>query len=450
MHRRSASLVLWASFLALSPLAASPVAAQVHYHEGGQPWNQRAGSGPDAEVPGWYYNLGITGTRAELVAEAPKSLVVRHVFAGTPASGVVLVGDHIVGAMGKPFREAHRNGYGEEVFGATGPIEEFASALEAAQERTASAAGGRCGHSVVPVASAGCYAPGGRYPLPSSVLMTATTARVAGVSTVWAASPRPTAITLAAAAISGCDALLAVGGAQAIAALAMGAGPVPAVDMIVGPGNRWVTAAKWLLSREVGIDMLAGPSELLILADASADPVVVAADLIAQAEHDADAIPMLATTDPALPARVDRELARQLATLPGAATARAALANGFAIIASSEHELVEIADALAPEHLEVMTADASALARRCSCYGAVFIGQWSAEVFGDYGIGPNHVLPTGRTARFSAGLSVLTFLKQRTWVELDEAPSSKLIGDTAALARLEGLEGHARASEFRA
>ncbi|MCE2883130.1 MAG: histidinol dehydrogenase [Planctomycetaceae bacterium] len=311
-------------------------------------------------------------------------------------------------------------------------------------------AGGRCGHSVVPVASAACYAPGGRYPLPSSVLMTATTARVAGVSTVWAASPRPTAITLAAAAISGCEALLAVGGAQAIAALATGAGPVPAVDMIVGPGNRWVTAAKWLLSREVGIDMLAGPSELLVLADATADPVVVAADLIAQAEHDADAIPMLATTDPALPARVDRELARQLATLPGAATARAALANGFAIVASSEHELVEIADALAPEHLEVMTADASALARRCSCYGAVFIGQRSAEVFGDYGIGPNHVLPTGRTARFSAGLSVLTFLKLRTWVELDEAPSSTLIGDTAALARLEGLEGHARAAEFRA
>jgi hypothetical protein len=127
--------------LALSPWTAAPVAAQVHYHEGGQPWNQRAGSGPDAEVPGWYYNLGITGMRAELVAEAPKSLVVRHVFAGTPARGVVLVGDHIVGAMGKPFREAHRNGYGEEVFGATGPIEEFASALEAAQDRTAPAAG---------------------------------------------------------------------------------------------------------------------------------------------------------------------------------------------------------------------------------------------------------------------------------------------------------------------
>ncbi len=133
--------MLWASFLALSPLTAAPAAAQVHYHEGGQPWNQRAGGGPDAEVPGWYYNLGITGMRAELVAEAPKSLVVRHVFAGTPASGVVLVGDQIVGAMGKPFREAHRNGYGEEVFGAAGPIEEFAAALEAAQDRNASAAG---------------------------------------------------------------------------------------------------------------------------------------------------------------------------------------------------------------------------------------------------------------------------------------------------------------------
>jgi phosphoribosyl-ATP pyrophosphohydrolase/phosphoribosyl-AMP cyclohydrolase/histidinol dehydrogenase len=309
--------------------------------------------------------------------------------------------------------------------------------------------GGRCGHRIRAVASAGCYAPGGRFPLPSSVLMTATTARVAGVSTVWVASPRPAPATLAAAALADADATLGIGGAQAIAALAMGTGPVPAVDMVVGPGNRWVTAAKWLLSREVGIDMLAGPSELLVLADASADPEVVAADLLAQAEHDTDAIPMLATTDPTLPSRVDDELARQLATLPSARIARRALANGFAVVVGSTEELVRVADTLAPEHLEVMTTDAIALADRCARYGAVFIGPRSAEVFGDYGIGPNHVLPTGRTARFSAGLSAYHFLKARTWVQVDDPSENALASDTAILARLEGLEGHARSAEYR-
>lgn len=333
---------------------------------------------------------------------------------------------------------------------AHGRIRSFACAQrESLRPLDIPVAGGRSGHSITPVASVGCYAPGGRYPLPSSVLMTATAARVAGVSCVWAASPRPAPVTLAAAAISDCDGLLAVGGAQGVAALALGAGPIPAVDMIVGPGNRWVTAAKWLLSREVGIDMLAGPSELLILADASADPGMVAADLLAQAEHDADAIPMLATTDPSLPVRVNTELHLQLAALPTAAVARAALANGFAIIVETTDELVQIADTLAPEHLEVMTADAAALARRCSSYGAAFIGQQSAEVFGDYGIGPNHVLPTGRTARFASGLSVLTFLKVRTWVELSDASEHTLVADTAALARLEGLEAHARAAARR-
>lgn len=310
--------------------------------------------------------------------------------------------------------------------------------------------GGRMGHRVVPVGRAGCYAPGGRYPLPSSVLMTAVTAREAGVGEVWVASPRPTPATLAAASIAGADGLLAVGGAHAIGALAYGAGPVPPCDAVVGPGNRFVTAAKQLIAGRVAIDMLAGPSELLIIADATADPVLIAADLLAQAEHDPDAIPMLVTTDGSLPARVDLELLRQLETLPTADVARRALANGFACVAGSLNEAVEASEEIAPEHLEIMTDDADRVASLCRNYGAVFVGSAAAEVFGDYGVGPNHTLPTGGTARAFAGLSVLTFLRARTNLRSGgRPPSSEMIESVAAIARMEGLEAHARAAELR-
>ncbi len=308
--------------------------------------------------------------------------------------------------------------------------------------------GGMAGHRIAPVERAGCYAPGGRFPLPSSVLMTAVTARAAGVREVIVASPRPAPVTLAAAAIAGADAFLTVGGAHAIAALAYGAGLVRACDVIAGPGNRWVTAAKKLVSGDVGIDMLAGPSELVVLADDSADPAIVAADLLAQAEHDPDAVPSLVTTSRALVDAVARELARQLGTLPTAPTARAALANGAAYLAPDLDAALRIVDAIAPEHLEVLTRDARAVAGRCAHFGAVFIGPGAAEVFGDYGVGPNHVLPTGGTARFSAGLSVFHFLRIRTFIEAHVADEST-IRDTAAFARLEGLEAHARAAECR-
>ena len=308
--------------------------------------------------------------------------------------------------------------------------------------------GGTAGHRVTPVERAGCYAPGGRFPLPSSVLMTAVTARIAGVETVWAASPRPTPVTLAAAAVAGADALLAVGGAQAIAALAYGAGPVPSCDVVVGPGNRWVTAAKQLVAGQVGIDMLAGPSELVVLADGSANPGIVAADLLAQAEHDRDALPLLVTTSPALADGVEAELAHQLKELPTAETARAALANGGVLLAADMEEAVEACNRLAPEHLEVHATDPRAVAARLRHFGALFLGQASAEVFGDYGAGPNHVLPTGRTACFAGGLSVQTFLRVSTWLRLDRTDAG-LVRDSAALARLEGLEAHARAAEWR-
>ncbi len=310
--------------------------------------------------------------------------------------------------------------------------------------------GGVAEHRIAPMERAGCYAPGGRYPLPSSVLMTAVTARVAGVRDIWVASPKPRGLTLAAAAIAGADGVLAVGGAQAIAALAYGAGPIAPRDVIVGPGNRYVAAAKRLVAGAVAIDMLAGPSELVVFADSSADPATVAADLVAQAEHDPHAVPVLVTTDASLVERVERELARCLADLPTARVARAALAHGGAIVVSSVDDGVAACDALAPEHLHLELRDADAVAPRLAHYGALFVGPGSAEVLGDYGAGPNHVLPTGGTARSTGGLSVYTFLRVRTWLRIDDrAAALPLIEDAIWLARAEGLEGHARAAERR-
>jgi len=332
-----------------------------------------------------------------------------------------------------------------------GRIERFAEAqLSALQEVTVKVPGGRAGHTFDPVERAGCYAPGGRFPLPSSVLMTALTARVAGVKSVWVASPKPAAITLAAAAVSGAEALLTVGGAQAIAALAYGAGEIPACDVVVGPGSRWVVAAKQLVAGRVGIDMLAGPSEIVVLADASADPAVVAADLLAQAEHDIDAFPVLVSLDAGLVDRVDEELTKQIETLPTEQTASAALSKGFAVFARDMEEAVSVCDRLAPEHLQLSVGGAEEVAHRFRHYGALFIGCGSAEVLCDYGAGPNHVLPTGGTARSIGGLNVLTFLRVRTWLEIDDPDAATtLIGDAAAFARLEGLEGHARSAEKR-
>lgn len=306
--------------------------------------------------------------------------------------------------------------------------------------------GGWSGHTVVPMERAGCYAPAGRFPLPSSLLMTAVTARAAGVGDVVVATPSPGPLMLATAAIAGADVLLGVGGAQAIAAMAYGVG-VPACDIVVGPGNRWVTAAKKSVAGFVAIDMLAGPSELVVVADASADPAIVAADLLAQAEHDPDAFTALVTTEADLVVAVERELELQLATLPTAPIARAALARGLAVVCRDLDNVVAVCDRLAPEHLQLSVRDPQALAARCRNAGACFLGEKSAEVFGDYGIGGNHVLPTGRGARFTGGLSALTFVRVRSWLRLDAAGA--VVADVAAMARIEGLEAHARAAERR-
>ena len=313
-----------------------------------------------------------------------------------------------------------------------------------------SVCGGKTGHSLLPIASAGCYAPGGRYPLPSSVIMTAMTAQVAGVSRIIVASPKPSTIVRAAAYVSGAHALLAVGGANAIAALAYGIKGLDPVDIIVGPGNRYVTAAKSIVSSFVKIDALAGPSECLVVADGGADASTIAADLLAQAEHDDDARAILVTTSEDLLAGVEKALEEQLSTLPTAPTARNALKNSFAVIVGTIEESIPVVDAIAPEHLELHFSGAASFRDRYANAGAVFIGHHSAEVLGDYGFGPNHVLPTLGSARYSSGLSVFTFLRTRTWIELNNLESAQsAVQDAVAMARLEGLEAHARSAERR-
>ncbi|MFQ5720481.1 MAG: histidinol dehydrogenase [Acidobacteriota bacterium] len=332
-----------------------------------------------------------------------------------------------------------------------GRIESFARAQrDALREIDVAVPGGRAGHWLAPVETAGCYAPGGRFPLPSSVLMTAVTARAAGVRTVWIANPRPTPEAMAAAALAEADGLLAAGGAQAVAALAVGAGPVPPCDVVVGPGGAWASAAKRVIAGSVGIDFIAGPSELVVLADLSADPETIAADLLAQAEHDPLALPILVATEADLVRSVEQAMGRRLADLPTREVARRALANGAAVLARDIEKAVAACDALAPEHLQIVTRQAPAVARRCRHYGAIFIGPHSAEVVADYGAGPNHTLPTGEGARFTGGLSVFHFLRVRTWLAIDDPGSAAgLYDDAAAMAAMEGLEGHRRAALLR-
>lgn len=331
-------------------------------------------------------------------------------------------------------------------------IRAFAEAqLASASDVDTPVAGGRAGHRIVPVETVGCYAPGGRFPLPSSVLMTAIPPRVAGVGSVWVASPRPTPAMQAAALIAGADGVLAVGGAQAIGALACGVGGVPRCEKIVGPGNRFVTAAKRLLYGRVGLDTIAGPSELLVVASPDADPARVAADLLAQAEHDPDAVPLLCAFDESTVEAVRAEAGRQLATLPTATIARQALAAGGALLAADADEAAAICDAVAAEHLHLHGELAESLAGRVQRYGSLFLGGATPEAAGDYGAGPNHTLPTSGAAAFDSGLSVFSFLRRPSWLSLapeDDAYEGLLL-DTAALARLEGLEAHARSAELR-
>ncbi|HEY9055316.1 MAG TPA: histidinol dehydrogenase [Rectinemataceae bacterium] len=308
--------------------------------------------------------------------------------------------------------------------------------------------GGRAGHRFVPVRTAGCYVPGGRFPLPSSALMTIVPAKEAGVQTVWCAGPKPSRVSLGAAWLAGADGFTLCGGAQGVAALAFGVCG-PRCDVVVGPGGRYAASAKRQLSGLVGMEAPAGPSELLVIADGTADPRLVALDLLAVAEHDPDALAMLICRNEDFALAVETQLAMVLDSLPteNKAAAEASLAKSWIRVEPDEGSARALAEAAAPEHLSLQVEDPEAWASAIGSAGAIFMGGGSAEVFGDYCAGPNHTLPTGGAARFAAGLSVLTFLRPRTWLMLEDPGA--LSQDAQAFARMEGLEAHALAAGAR-
>jgi len=300
---------------------------------------------------------------------------------------------------------------------------------------------------VTPLARVGLYVPGGTARYPSSVLMTAIPAKVAGVPEIVMVTPGASREALLAAKLAGVDRVFELGGAQAVGALAYGTETVPRVDKIVGPGNAWVASAKRQVYGEVDIDSIAGPSEVLILADAAANPAWIAADLIAQAEHDTEARAVLVTTSGVLPAQVDTELVRQLADLPRRAIAEHALrTHGAAVIVTSLAEAIDFANRFAPEHLELQLAGAREVAARCTTSGAIFVGAYSSEAAGDYLAGANHVLPTGGAARYASPLGVHDFRKRTSIVEYDATAAAAHAEAIAALAACEGLDGHGRSA----
>ena len=316
------------------------------------------------------------------------------------------------------------------------------------------AAGLRLGYRWQAVEAAGLYVPGGTAAYPSSVLMNAIPAKVAGVDRLVMVVPTPDGVlnplVLAAAAIAGVDEIYRIGGAQAVGALAYGTETIRPVDKIVGPGNAYVAAAKRLVFGTVGIDMIAGPSEILVLADGANDPAWIAADLLSQAEHDTAAQAILITDDAAFADAVERTVEGHLKTLPRTGTAGESWATYGAVITVPDLAgAIPLVDRIAPEHLEIATDNADTLGRKVRNAGAIFMGRYVPEAIGDYIAGPNHVLPTARSARFSSGLGVLDFMKRSSLIECD-AEGLRAIGPEAvALARAEGLDAHALSISIR-
>ncbi|MBZ5699569.1 MAG: histidinol dehydrogenase [Acidobacteriia bacterium] len=308
--------------------------------------------------------------------------------------------------------------------------------------------GVRVGQRVTPLGIIGCYVPGGRFSLFSTLLMTAIPAQVAGVKRIVVACPKPSPALLAAAEILGVKEIARIGGAQAIGAFAYGTQSIPRVDKICGPGNRYVTAAKRIVSNDCAIDMPAGPTEVLILASGG-DPRFIAADLLAQAEHDPDAVALLVTPSARLARDVDAEVSRQLRDLLKSNPAWQSLRSASAIfVAPSMDAAVRFANRVAPEHLSIPFAE-RALVEKLSAAGSVFLGPWSAQPIGDYASGTNHVLPTSGWAHARGGLSVSDFVKCSSTQEISRAGLKRLAPIVSAMARAEGLEAHARAVEVR-
>ena len=338
---------------------------------------------------------------------------------------------------------------------AAGRIEHFHRETAPRSWRMTDALGSRLGQEVRPIDRVAAYVPGGRAAYPSTVLMTAIPARVAGVREIVLVSPPSAdkslnAAVLAAARVAGVTEAYRVGGAQAIAALAYGTETIRRVDKIVGPGNLYVALAKSRVFGDVGIDMMAGPSEVVVVADESADATFVAADLLAQAEHDPMARAVLLTPSRGLIDRVAREVERQLGALPRREIAGAALqSHGALVLTRTLEEAVEVVNLLAPEHLELQVEDPEALLPLVRSAGAVFLGRFTPEVVGDYVAGPNHVLPTGGTARFASALGTEDFVKRMSVIQYAQAGLREAGPHLAELARVEGLDGHGAAAAVR-
>ncbi len=313
------------------------------------------------------------------------------------------------------------------------------------------------GQKQIPVAAAGCYIPGGRYSHVASAIMTITTAKVAGVSHIAACSPPRLGVGIAPAILytmdlCGVDTILNLGGVQGVAALAFGLFGLPKADILVGPGNQYVAEAKRILFGRVGIDMVAGPTDSLIIADETADPRLVTWDLVGQAEHGYNSPVWLVTTDRSLAEKVLADAPKLIAELPdlNAKSAEAAWRDyAEVILCNDRNEMAEVADRYAPEHLQVQAADLDWWLNRLQSYGSLFLGEETTVAFGDKASGPNHVLPTSGSARYTGGLSVHKFMKTVTWQRATPAGARPIAEATARISRLEGMEGHARTADVR-
>jgi histidinol dehydrogenase len=344
----------------------------------------------------------------------------------------------VPGAQGQALRVAHQR------------IRAFHEKQLQSSWQYTEADGTRLGQRVTPLERVGLYVPGGKAAYPSSVLMNAVPAKVAGVRELIMVSPNPNELVLAAAALAGVDRVIGIGGAQAVAALAYGTGSVPRVDKIVGPGNVYVAEAKRQVFGQVGIDMVAGPSEILVISDGRTRPDWVAMDLFSQAEHDESAQALLLSPDRRHLDEVASSIQRLLGEMPRRETIEASLAARGALIETRDlEEACALANRIAPEHLELSVEDPEAWLPLLTNAGAIFLGRWSSEAIGDYCAGPNHVLPTGGTARFSSPLGVYDFQKRSSVISISEAAAGKLGRIAATLADGEGLSAHARAAQMR-
>ena len=329
-------------------------------------------------------------------------------------------------------------------------VKEFAKAqLSSLKELEVEVNGNILGHKIIPIESVGCYIPGGNYPLPSSAIMTVVPAKVAGVKRVVAMSPKIQPVTVAAAYYAGADEIYRIGGVQAIAAMAYGTESIQKVNKIVGPGNKFVTSAKKQVYGECGIDFLAGPSEVLIIADETAKPEFVAADILAQCEHDKDARAFLICFSKEFAQKVDEKAKEYLKNLQTREIAEQSYNKSFAVVVRYLDEAVALSNKKAPEHLELCLENAENLINKFNNYGSLFIGNYSAEVFGDYVSGTNHTLPTNQVAKYSGGLSVFDYIKIQTYQIIREKSIKETAINASYLAEKEGLFAHKLAADVR-